>query len=753
MTIRPVKTVAAWALVLLIICPSWTLACGPFSLNAIFTFSVHPEYPLEKYARGDVGVVQPSYARSYLYVAYRYLNNVPFSASEQQALVSLWQDRLNHVSDIGDQQWISDWLAARKKVAGLAEPSRIDVYRNRDKPNEFESYLNCQKDSFETAIETLDARIKQFGVDSAAVKHWVEGQDQVFANCTEGKHIPEPLTGEQNATLRADREYQIAAANFYAADFDQSKAKFAAIANDSSSPWTNAAPYLVARSLLRKASLGAPETRQASLQEAGSQLNKILKDRRLASTHEDATRLLTLVHNRLDPVERLNELGRRLTDQKPNDNLKQDLWDYTLLLDSYDPEDDSETPKPSSAPKSTDVTDWIVTFQSDAAGDADHAVAKWEATRSRAWLVAAISKVNGKNPKATALIRAASDVRPASSAFPSVSFHIVRLLTQQGKTSEAAAKLDVLLKNFGSSFNVSSTNLLRHQRMLAAATLDEFLTYAERTPAGLSWDEDGREIPVDSEEVGEELKTVQGKQLFDSDAANILNRKMPVGLLKRAALSAVLPAHLKRDVIQAAWLRAVLLGDLTTANELVPALKTAVPAMSSLLDEFVKESRPEARRFSALYIWLQFPGLEPVVDAGVGRSNLNEQDSYRDNWWCSASYSPEQSSIGTSGVDSKTDEAPQFLTAAQLAAAQKELGILKSLGAGPTYISRQVVEWATLNPTDARVPEALHLAVKSTRYGCADKQTGRWSKAAHDLLHRRYPKSDWAKRTPYWFKE
>jgi len=29
-----------------------TFACGPFSLNAVFSFSVHPEYPLEKFAAG-----------------------------------------------------------------------------------------------------------------------------------------------------------------------------------------------------------------------------------------------------------------------------------------------------------------------------------------------------------------------------------------------------------------------------------------------------------------------------------------------------------------------------------------------------------------------------------------------------------------------------------------------------------------------------------------------------------------------------
>src|SRR6266550_659997 len=75
--------------------PSTVLACGPFSLDTIFVFTVHPEYPLENFARGNLGMIQPSYARSYLYVAYRYLNGNSFTPAEQNALVELWGDRLN----------------------------------------------------------------------------------------------------------------------------------------------------------------------------------------------------------------------------------------------------------------------------------------------------------------------------------------------------------------------------------------------------------------------------------------------------------------------------------------------------------------------------------------------------------------------------------------------------------------------------------------------------------------------------------
>jgi hypothetical protein len=94
---------------------------------------------------------------------------------------------------------------------------------------------------------------------------------------------------------------------------------------------------------------------------------------------------------------------------------------------------------------------------------------------------------------------------------------------------------------------------------------------------------------------------------------------------------------------------------------------------------------------------------------------------------------------------------PEFLKTRQ-PEASREVAVLQALGTVPNYLCQTVINWANANPVDARVPEALHLALKSTPYGCTDKDTGRWSKAAFDLLHRKYPNNSWAKETKYWFK-
>ena len=109
-------------------------ACGPSALDAVFAFHVHPEFPLEQFAKGEIGVLQPTYARSYLFVAYRYLNGTPLSKEEQQAVVELWNDRMSHAYPEYDSEWPKVWIEARKKIPGVAALTNLDVYRHREKP-------------------------------------------------------------------------------------------------------------------------------------------------------------------------------------------------------------------------------------------------------------------------------------------------------------------------------------------------------------------------------------------------------------------------------------------------------------------------------------------------------------------------------------------------------------------------------------------------------------------------------------------
>lgn len=215
----------------------------------------------------------------------------------------------------------------------------------------------------------------------------------------------------------------------------------------------------------------------------------------------------------------------------------------------------------------------------------------------------------------------------------------------------------------------------------------------------------------------------------------------------------------------AAWVRAAVLDDAESGKKLAPVVASLTPALQHDFDGYLAADSNEARKFAAVFLLLHFPGTRPYVGPGVSRLTPLEQiDSYRDNWWCSFAEPGELDAPNflrfnkipgiTAGNDFGRLAAAvplDFLDQGQQKTAEKEWQRLTDLGAAPNYFTRLVVGWAQKHQDDQRVPEALALAVRATRYGCTDEQSSGLSKQAFQLLHRRYPDSSWAKKTPYWY--
>jgi hypothetical protein len=719
-------------------------ACGPFTSTPVFSYNKHPDYPLTAFAAGDLGVLKPRYARSYLTVAYRYLSGGTLSPDEQKGVVALWEERNGNFYENNDRQALSDWLAARKKLAGGEDPN-IEIYRAVG-GEAYDSFINCNGSSFETATRALNERAAKYGATNAHVKDWLTAQDRVFSNCGDGNNPPADAPADAPAWLKQDRAYQTAAAQFYAKNYDDARAQFKAVANDRNSPWREAAALLEARSLIRKAALaGADAERRAALTEADANLKSLAASR--SEYQKSAQRLSNLVAYRLRPAARLRELSGAVL--RSNDNLKQDLWDYTLLLDKLeDPQEGNAKPDPAlvEAKNADDLSAWLFAFQ----GGDKNAVSRWQQKNSLPWLLAALAQVQPQAAEAAALLRAADAVAPASPAYATANFHAARILNGQGQAAAARAKLDTVL---AARLPVSARNDLLEQRMAASANLEEFLRFAQRQPSAYSLDEDGREIPDEEPKEPEERAKLR-QSLFDGDAANAFNLSLPAGLLREAALRKSLPPNLRRRVALAAWTKAALLDSAVNANSVGPVLAELMPALKPLLDEYAAAPTAPERKAIAVYLFLKYPSTRPYVDAGAGRETPDaEIDSYRDNWWCEKpfAYNAPPSEDGSAPQALPPPSLP-FLTAAQKAEAKAENARLQALGTAPNYLSQQAVAWAARDPNNPRVPEALHLAVKSTRYGCANSDTGRNSKAAYDLLKKNYPKTEWAQKTKYWYK-
>ena len=152
------------------------------------------------------------------------------------------------------------------------------------------------------------------------------------------------------------------------------------------------------------------------------------------------------------------------------------------------------------------------------------------------------------------------------------------------------------------------------------------------------------------------------------------------------------------------------------------------------------------RHNAALYVLLKFPNLSPYVQGGIPEFSTSEQIDYylETAWWC-----PQQDTE----IDDDENEVPKvvfkpsFLTAEELATAQRERAALQALNDAKSFLGKQVIEWARTAPTDPRVPEALFIAVKANsqyKYGCNgwdyDEKT---KNATEALLTRRYARSPW----------
>ncbi len=716
--------------------------CGPDFPQAVYTGRISPDAPLETYVTGKLGIIQPTYARRYLIVAYDILNGRPLGALEQGSF-----NDFNNAP--GDQDMIvafAHWQEARKlidKDMTIREtPDAARLVRGQ----QYQYYENCLPEAYETAARTLRARIAAHGTDAYNLEHWVSGQDVVFANCKAGTSVPAWLPNVPK-WLQHDRSYQIASAHFYSEDFDSARREYAAIAADAASPWAALANYLVARTYIRQATLAGQSPDLALLRQAEQHLEKLLQAKRAGAYAGSARALLNYIRFRTDPAAQTVALANALSGRSEDAGYGQDVRDLTLLFDRN---------HGAAARTRSELVDWIMTLQSSSKEDAAHALERWRTTKKELWMVAALTNASRDSNAPSDLLEAARLVPASSPAFASVTYHRMVLLYAAHRSDEVRTQLDAILPDASKSQPLSTVNALMHQRMLASDSLADFFAHLVRRPS--KYDIDGGESPADDVNTQFEQITlanafcaVDQKESneeralrFDEGGAATLNKRFPVSQILAAVENEPMPSHLRFELALAAWTRAVLLGDSAIADHLIARLSSCDARLRPYLAVYRQAKSPEAKRFAAAYTILHFPGLTPDIATNLPRTTALEKiDEYRRNWWC------EREAPSQEGA-----KQPLFLTEAEVVEARKQQSALKEISSAPKYLALQSVEWAKANPTDLRSPEALAFSIRATRFGCAtSNDKGAASKAAFDLLHSQYPNSAWAKKYPYWFKD
>lgn len=797
--------IAATVVLAAVCLPRLLRACAQPALDLIFINTLHPDLPVGPYSQGNLGVIQPTYKSIYLFVAYRNLVGRPIQPSEQEAL---WQGDERIVSpqsisrparvtmppisvQVGSQGGFS--------VTGGPPPGEP---RNEERPQEqifrgidihengaewFSQYLNCPADAFAEAEKTHKLRIQQFGEESPVVRNWEDAQKLVFQNCEDVGTVPGDLPASAPAIARADRAYQQASAHFYAGSYDEAVSAFRAIAADTASPWNTIAPYLVARALVRKAVvIDKREPDFATLARAEAQVESVLANPRLARYHAAAQRLRGFIEFRLHPGPRLVELVNNLMRGASDTNLAQDVIDFRLLSSKIGFYSGAPGPNPAKPTDTADIraksdaVDWLLTFQAEGPETYAHSLEKWQKTHSPAWLVAAITKAGPGSTNVSELIEAAGAIPPRSPAYQTVTFHRLRLLLLQGKRAEAREILAQLqIRKIGPrarnlSTPPSTVNLFLALHLALAQDLNELLENAPRLPATVTDDLTPSQLPVtDWSFLPPGIDTAAPR--FDEDSLAVLNRFLPVAMMEQAAHSPKLPKNLRQQVGVAAWTRALLLGNTDAARSLAHDVEALAPGLRTSVQAYQSAGNEEERTFAAALLILRFPGLSPFINTLERDIPMDKIRNSCDGWWSVATppgvYPPylrgDQTPFQPADQVSRWPRvaaglaaiypeekftAPAFLAPKEREAAADESRQLAGIGVAPDYLSKQAIAWAKSHPRDPRSPEALALAVRSTRWGCRDELTAQYSKAAFQLLQSRYPQSTWAQDTKYWFK-
>ena len=334
------------------------LTCGPGYIEPLFDTTSAPETPYRDFAGGRLGIVKSSFRRSVLYAAYRHIAGNGMNTAEQQAIIEVWKAEIDNKDfrDDSVDDVVKAWVEKRKEVMEKEEKPP-DIYVERTYGG-YDFFPNCTKNAFETATTTLLERVSAYGKTDQNVRNWINGQDQVFSNCASGKQTPDAAPLGSPMWLQKDRAYQGAAAAFYSLDYTNAKRQFAEIAQDTESPWQETADYLVARTLIRQASLSKSVQSAAPLyEEAEIHLQRFIN--RTGKFSESAQRLEGLIRYRLYPKERLSELAKKLSIYGNNENFRQDVIDYNWLLDKFEADvlHEEEKRKEAEKPKDGNVSD------------------------------------------------------------------------------------------------------------------------------------------------------------------------------------------------------------------------------------------------------------------------------------------------------------------------------------------------------------------------------------------------------------
>jgi len=336
-----------------------------------------------------------------------------------------------------------------------------------------------------------------------------------------------------------------------------------------------------------------------------------------------------------------------------------------------------------------------------------------------------------------ALMQAGLALPPDDPAYVTVRYHLARLSRLAGKPAAARAIADGVLQR---QLSPGTRNLLREERFAVTTTVPEAARYLLRTNV-----DSAKRQPLNG--------SVETETMLNDDGLAWLNLGLPVADLVELARQPVLPPALRARIAGAAWIRAALLDKVDEGRQAGMLLAQLAPVSADAVARYGRAGSSAERRHIVLVEAVRI-GLGAQLEMSAQPIAAVAPDDATASGWCSfktgdAAAEPHvyhdfmPPAFGWRFPD-QPDTGHADLRSAELAR-------LASSKTATGVIGEDVLAWAASHPDDPQLPWLLHVVVLSTRGGCLDPDAGTLSRTAWNLLHKRYARSEWAVRTPYFY--
>lgn len=574
-------------------------------------------------------------------------------------------------------------------------------------------------------------------------------------------------------------EFQQAQKAFYSTKFEKAEKLFKIISNDENHPYAMQATYMLARLYItEERTLPVPDdtndytkVKEIFLSKAEAQFNKVITNPNWKELQDDAKDMLKYVNTRRDKFIGLEANAKILENSDNPIELQKALDDYHYIYEVYFNSQDNEN----LLKNASDFSTWMYIWRHPKNVDMIVMKQKFQATQNDAWLLASVKYTPYADDSFFLIERAVLNLPKSSIAYYTANYYLIKKVIDSGDN----AKAQTLINNLDiSNASIGVLDFINDLKMRNASTLEEMFKYSERH----TYETAGVYINNAQE------NAINSIAFMDNKAKEIFRLRLPVSkqveLLSRDDIFSKKQTEYLRLVV---FLRATLLNDWNSADIIANQISLNNAGIKNDLSLYLSAKNNIDKQYYAAYFIASYPGISLYIyDDVLITHAIDDMIKITDEKYYPALYPREnyKEMINMGGyrwnycLNRNLNEIPNNLNPQdyyieilkkQIDPGYYDISIVDKLlsdidkntlydemkkiyNQDDNYISKVIIDYAGTNPNESSLPEALYFVVKISRYGnCVNNDTSSYSKKAFQLLHTKYPNSEWSKKTPYYF--